>query len=455
MDIKFEKTGNVNGEITITINKEDYAPRVEKALKDYRKRASVPGFRPGQAPMGMLKKRFGNEVTAEEVQKLLGEKLYGYIREQKINILGEPLSNNEKTPEINFETMDQFTFVFDIALAPEFDAKLSENDTVDYYTIQVTDEMVDQQVQMYASRGGEYQKVDEYQTKDMVKGTLTQLDENGEAKADGVVKEGAVMLPEYMKNDEQKALFNGAKVGATIVLNPAKAYDNNEVEISSMLGIDKAEVANCQGDFKFEISEITRFQPAALTQDLFDQVLGKDAVKSEEEFRAAIKQSLEEQFKSDSQFKFMLDLRTYLTGRVGALEYPDEMLKKIMQLNNQDKDEKFVEDNFEKSKDELTWHLIKEQLSDQFEVKVEQADVMETAKQRTRVQFAQYGMSNVPEQMLNQYAGEMLKNKQQAENLVYRTVENKIAAAALALVKLNKKEVSLDDFNKMFQPQQA
>ena len=349
--------------------------------------------------------------------------------------------------------MDTFTFVFDIALAPEFDAKLSENDTVDYYTIQVTDEMVDQQVQMYASRGGEYQKVDEYQAKDMVKGTLTQLDENGEAKADGIVKEGAVMLPEYMKNDEQKALFNGAKVGASIVLNPSKAYDGNEVEISSMLGIDKAEVANCQGDFRFEISEITRFQPAALTQELFDQVLGKDAVKSEEEFRAAIKQSLQDQFKSDSQFKFMLDLRKYLTERVGALEYPEEMLKKIMQLNNQDKDEKFVEDNFEKSKDELTWHLIKEQLSDQFEVKVEQADVMETAKQLTRVQFAQYGMSNVPEQMLNQYAGEMLKNKQQAENLVYRTVENKIATAALALVKLNEKEVSLDDFNKMFQPQ--
>ncbi|MDE5980553.1 MAG: trigger factor, partial [Bacteroidaceae bacterium] len=130
-------------------------------------------------------------------------------------------------------------------------------------------------------------------------------------------------------------------------------------------------------------------------------------------------------------------------------------LKKIMRLNNQDKDEKFVEDNFEKSKDELTWHLIKEQLSDQFQVKVEQADVMETAKQLTRVQFAQYGMSNVPEQMLNQYAQEMLKNQQQAENLVYRTVENKIAAAALALVKLNQKEVSLEDFNKMFQSEQA
>ncbi len=454
MDIKFEKTGNVSAEITITINKEDYAERVDKALKEYRKKANVPGFRPGQAPMGMLKKRFGNELTAEEVNKLLGEKLYGYIREEKINILGEPLPNADKQQDIDFETMDSFSFVFDVALAPEFDAKLTNKDKVDYYNIQVTDEMVDQQVQMYASRAGEYQKVDEYQTKDMVKGTLTQLDENGEVKAEGIVKEGAVMLPEYMKNEEQKALFNGVKVGETIVLNPSKAYDGNEAELSSMLGISKEEVANAQGDFRLEVKEITRFQPAALTQELFDQVLGKDVVKSEEEFRANIKENLAAQFKNDSQFKFLVDLRKYLVNRIGALEYPDEMLKRIMKLNNPEKDEAFVNDNFDKSKEELTWHLIKEQLSDQFEIKVEQADVMETAKQLTRIQFAQYGMTNVPDEMLNNYAQEMLKNRQQSENLVYRTVENKIATAALALVKLNEKEVSLEDFNKMFQNEQ-
>ncbi len=453
MDIKFEKTGNVTAEITITVQKEDYAERVDKALRDFRKRANMPGFRPGQAPMGMLKKRFGDEVTAEEVSRLLGEKLNGYIREEKINILGEPLTSNEKQQDIDFKTMDEFTFVFDIALAPEFDATLSKNDKVDYYNIQVTDEMVDQQAQMYASRAGEYKKVDAYQAKDMVKGKLTQLDENGKAKADGTVKEGAVMLPEYMKNDEQKALFDGAKVGETIVLNPSKAYEGNETEISSLLGITKEQVADNQGDFQFEVEEITRYEPAALTQELFDQVLGKGKVNGEEEFRDNLRQTMTEQFKSDSQFKFLLDLRKYLTNRVGALEYPDEMLKRIMRLNNKEQDESYVEDNFEKSKDELTWHLMKEQLCDQFEIKVEQADLLETGKQLTRVQFAQYGMSNVPDSLLNSYAQNMLKDKKQSENLVYRTVENKIAVAALAAVELNEKEVSLDDFNKMFQEQ--
>ncbi len=451
MDIKFEKTGNVNAEIAITINKEDYAERVEKALKDYRKKASVPGFRPGQAPLGMLKKRFGAEVTAEEVNKLLGEKLYGYIRENNVNILGEPLPSMEKNKDIDFTTQESFTFVFDVALAPEFDAKLTKKDKVDFYNIAVTDEMVDQQVQMYTSRAGEYKKVEEYQTKDMVKGTLRELDANGEVKADGVVAEAAVMLPEYMKDEDEKKKFDGQKLGATLVFNPSKAYNGNEVELSSLLKVKKEEVAGLTGDFQYEITEITRFTPAELTQELFDQVMGKDAVKNEEEFRAAIKEGLKKQFQNDSLFKFMLDLRKYLVERVGAVEYPDEMLKRIMRLNNTDKDEKFVEDNFEKSKDELTWHLIKEQLSDQFEVKVEQADLLETAKKMTRIQFAQYGMNNVPEDMLAQYAQEMLKNKQQSENLVYRTVEDKIATAALALVTLNEKEVSLEDFNKMFQ----
>lgn len=450
MNIQFEKTGSVNAEITVTIEQADYADRVTEALKEFRKKASMPGFRPGQAPMGMLKKRFGTEITAEQVNKLLSESLYGYIRENKVNILGEPLPNAEKQQDIDFNTMDRFSFVFDVALAPEFDAKVSDQDTVDFYTISVEDTLVDQQVQMYASRSGEYKKVDEYQPKDMVKGTLTELDKSGKKKREGLVVEGAVMLPDYMKNEEEKAKFAAAKIGSDIVFNPTTAYNGNETELSSLLKITKEEVAAHSGDFRFSVEEITRYEPAALTQDLFDQVLGAGAVSSEEEFRQKIRESLEAQFATDSDFKFMTDLRAYLTGRVGAVEYPDEMLKRIMRPNNPDKGENFVEDNFEKSKEELTWHLIKEQLTEQFGVKIDQSDLLETAKQLTKIQFAQYGMNNVPEEVLNNYAGEMLKDKRQTENLVSRAVENKIAAAAKAVVGLNRKTVTLDEFNKMF-----
>ncbi|MBQ8050626.1 MAG: trigger factor [Bacteroidaceae bacterium] len=450
MNTSFEKVDAVNGLITMQIEKADYAENVEKELKNFRKKANMPGFRVGQVPLGLIKKRFGTEVKAEAVDKLIREKLYGYIRDEKLSVLGEPLPNEEKTPKTDFEMQDDFTFVFDVALAPDFDAKLTKKDKVDYYTIEVNDEMVDQQVQSYAGRNGQYAKVEKYEPRDMVKGLLAELDADGQPKEGGVQVEGAVMLPDYMKNDDEKAKFADAKVNDVITFNPSKAYNDNETELASLLRLKKEEVGEMKGDFSFQVEEITRYQPAPVDQALFDHVFGEGKVKGEEEFRARIKELLSDQFQKDSEFKFMLDLRKHLMERVGKLEYPETTLKRIMRLNNPDKDEKFVDDNFEKSLEELTWQLIKEQLTEQFEVKLEQADVLEAAKSVTKMQFAQYGMMEVPEEVLNQYAQEMLKKKDQTEGLVTRAIEQKIAAKAKETVKLNEKTVSLDEFNKMF-----
>lgn len=448
MKISFEKTDKINGLLTITLAKADYEANVEKTLKDYRRKASLPGFRPGQAPMSILKKRFGQEVQAEELNKMLGTELYKYIREEKIDILGEPMPS-DKQGEISLDA-DEQTFVFDIALAPEMDAKISNKDTIEYYNIEVDDAMVDNQVKMYASRAGGYQKVDEYQPKDMVKGVLTELGKTGKPKRGGIEVEGATMLPDYMKDEDEKAKFNGMKAGDVITFNPSKAY-NSDVELSSLLKITKEEAAAVTGDFQFQVSEITRYEPHALDQELFDMALGKDKVKSEEEFRAAIRENLSEQFKTDSEFRFVIDLKKYLVKRIGNVEFPEAMLKRIMQKNNPDKDAEFIEKNFQPSIEELKWHLIKEQLCDQLEIKVEQPDVLETAKEVTRMQFAQYGMTNIPEDAMNNYANEMLKNKQQAEGLVTRTVERKLGVAAKSVVKISEKTVTLDEFNKAFQ----
>lgn len=450
MNVSFEKVDNVNGLITIQVEKADYADNVEKGLKDLRKKANMPGFRQGQVPVGLLRKRFGVEVKAEQVDKLLREKLYAYIREDKHKVLGEPLPNEEKTPQVDFETQDDFTFVFDVALAPEFDGKLTANDEVDYYHIEVTDEQVNNQVESYAGRHGEYKKVNEYQPRDMVKGLLAELDAEGNTKEGGVQVEGAVMLPDYMKNDAEKEKFANAKVNDVLVFNPSAAYNGNETELASLLRLKKEEVGDKTGDFSFQIEEITRYEPAAIDQKLFDQVLGEGKVDSEEAFRAHIKEQLAFQYATDSQFKFMLDLRKHLTERVGKLEYPEAMLKRIMRLNNPDKDDKFVDDNFERSLEELTWQLIKEQLTEQFEVKLAQEDVLEAAKTMTKMQFAQYGMMEVPEDVLNNYAQEMLKKKEQTEHLITQAIEHKIAAAAKELVKLNEKSVTLEEFNKLF-----
>ena len=449
MNVSMQNVDKVSALLTVNIEKADYQERVEKVLKKYRQQVNMPGFRKGMVPMSLIKKQFGKSAMAEEVDKLMQDAVNNYIRENKVNMLGMPLPNEEKMQTIDFDTQENFEFVFDIALAPEFKAEVSEQDAIDFYTITVSDEMVNSQVDMYAQRAAKYEKVEDYQDRDMVKGLLAELDENGNTKEGGVQVEGAVMMPSYMKNDEQKAIFATAKVNDVLVFNPNAAFEGNEAELSSLLKIKREEVAEMKSNFSFQIEEITRAVPAALTQELFDQVFGEGAVSSEEEFRGKIKEGIAAQFLADSNYKFLLDARTYLMNKVGKLEFPDALLKKIMLMNNEDKGESFVEENYEKSLEELTWHLIKEQLVEAFEIKVEQADILEMAKENTRMQFAQYGMMSIPEEMLENYAKEMLKKKENVEGLVNRAVETKLAAALKGKVALNNKEVSMEEFNNL------
>ena len=448
MNISLQNVDKVSAVLTVQIEKADYQEKVEKALKTLRQKVNMPGFRKGMVPAGLIKKQYGVSVLAEEIDKLLQEKVFEYIRENKVNMLGTPLP---KENQVNFETEENFEFSFDIALAPEFNVELSANDSVDYYDINVTDEMVDQQVKMYTQRTAKYEKVEDYQDNDMLKGLLAELDENGNTKEGGVQVEGAVMMPVYMKNDEQKAIFNGAKTNTVLVFNPSVAFDNNEAELASLLKLKKEEVADHKGNFSFQIEEITRMIPGELTQELFDQVLGEGKAHSEEEFRAQIKETIAKQFEADSDYKFLIDVRTYLTNKIGKLEFPDALLKRIMLDNNKEKGEEFVAENYEKSLEELTWHLIKEKLVAANDIKVEQGDLTNMAKEATRAQFAQYGMINVPEELLENYSKEMLKKQESVEALLNRVVESKLSETLKGQVTLNHKAVSAEEFNQMFQ----
>ena len=449
MKISFENVDKVSALLTLNIEKADYADKVKTALKDFSKKASLPGFRPGKVPASLIQKRFGAEIKAEEINKLLSEEINKYIRENKVNMLAEPLPNEEKTPAMDFETQDDFTFAFDIALAPDFDAKLSKKDKLTYYDIKVDDALVDQQVQSYCQRGGQHVKAESYEARDMVKGTLTQLNTKNNTLKDGITVEDAVMLPEYMKDDKEKAKFEGAKLGDVVTFNPAKAFKDSATELASLLRITKEEAEGMKSNFNFQISEILRFEPAKVSQELFDQVLGKDVVKSEAEFRKFIADDIKKNFNSEAEYQFTQDLREYVLGRVGKVDFPEALLKRFMKLRNADKGEEYVDDNFEKSLPELLWHLAKEQICDQLEIKVQHEDVLETAKTYTRIQFAQYGMMNLPEETITNYAAEMLKNEQQAQGLVERTVENKLAAKAKEAVTLKVKEVTMEEFRKL------
>ncbi len=451
MNVSLQNIDKVSALLTVKLEKADYQEKVDKSLKSLRQKAQVPGFRPGMVPMSLVKKMYGKSVIAEEVNKALSEAVYKYIQDNNVSILGEPLPNEDKQPESDFDTMEEFEFLFDIALAPEFKAEVDAKDKVDYYLIDVTEDMVNNQVKAYTQRNGKYEKVDVYEDKDMLKGLLAELDENGNTKEGGIQVEGAVMMPSYMKNDEQKAIFANAKVNDVLVFNPHTAWEGNAAELSSLLKIDKEEAAEMKSNFSYQVEEVTRFVEGELTQEIFDQVCGKDVVKTEEEFRAKVKEVIANQFVADSDYKFLIDARKMLMEKVGKLEFPDALLKRIMRMNNQDKDEKFVDDNYDKSIEELTWHLIKEQLVKANDIKVEQEDVVNMAKEATRAQFAQYGMMSVPEDLLENYAKEMLKKKESVEGLVNRVVETKLASALKSQVKLNNKTISAEEFNKMFE----
>ena len=450
MNILFENPDKVNGLMTVTVEEADFKDDVEKTLKDYRKKANFPGFRPGMVPMGLIKKQFGASVKMDTLNKFVGEKIYTYIKDNKIQMLGEPLPSEKQEP-VDIEKDGPYTFMFDIAVAPEFKIELNGDTKLAYYNIKADDKLIDQQVDMFASQLGSYEKADSYdgEQRDMLKGDLRELDADGNTKEGGITVDGAVMMPEYIKVEDQKKLFDNAKPGDIIAFNPRKAYPDNDAEMASLLKIDREAVKSMDSDFSYQVIEISRFKKAEVNQEMFDHVFGKDAVKSEEEFRARIAEGLKPQLQANSDYKFLIDVRKYAEDAVGELTFPDALLKRVMLLNNKDKGEEYVEKNYDESIRQLKWHLIKEQLVAANNIKVEDADVKAAAKEAARMQFAQYGMNNVPDEYLDNYAGEMLKKRDSAAGFVDSAVENKLVQALKGVVTLDEKTVTLDEFNEL------
>ena len=448
MKVSFENQDKVNGLMTIIVEESDYKEKVEKSLKDYRKQANIPGFRKGMAPMGLIKKQYGEYLKLDTINKVVGEELYKYIKDNKINMLGEPLPSAKQEAQ-DLEKEPPYTFYFDIAVAPELKVELTSKDKLPYYDIKVDDATVDKQVDIFASRTGQYVKAEEYQKNDMLKGDLRELDEKGNTKEGGITLEAAVMMPEFIKVEDQRKLFDNAKPGDVIVFNPRKAYPDNDSEIAALLKVKREEVAQHEGDFSYQITEISRFEKAEVNQALFDQIYGEGEVKSLEEFRTKIAEGIKEQTVTDCDYKFLLDVRSYLEGKVGKLTFPDEILKRVMLLNNKERGEEFVEKNYEASIQQLTWHLIKEQLVEANKVKIEDKDVREAAKETARIQFAQYGMIQVPEEYVDNYVTEMFKKKENVDAFVDRAIDLKLIEALKKVVTLETKEVTLDEFNKI------
>lgn len=449
MNVTLDKTSEVAAVITIEMQAADYEKQVKQSINQYAKKAQMPGFRPGKVPVSLVKKMYGTQVKAEEVNKLLQQTLVDYIKEQKLAVLGEPMICKDQA-QLDIETSDDFTFKFDIALAPTFKAELTAKDSLPYYDIKVSKKEIDDQVKSHAKQSGHHENVETYQDGDILRGALAEQDAEGKPMEGGILVDKASLMPQYFVSDAQKKIFEKAKVGDVITFNVSQAYEGRDAEIAALLKIEKDQVADHKGDFTFQVEEISHFVAAEVNQELFDRVFGEGNVKSEEEFRSRIKEQMQKMRQADSDYKFLLDLRKYAEDKVGELQFPEDLLKRFMQEQSKEKEE-IKDEDFQKSLAELKWHLIKEQLVAANNINVSQEDVQQQARNATRYQFMQYGINNIPDEYLEQYAAKMLEDRNQTNALVERAIDEKLTAALKNVVKLDHKSISFDDFAKLFE----
>ena len=449
MKVTLNKTNNVNGIIAIELEKPDYQNNVDKSLNQFRHKANIPGFRQGKVPKGIIQKMYGKSILAEEINKLVSNELYKYIKDNNLNILGEPLPNEEEQKTINFDKDEKFEFKFDIALAPEFELSLNKKDKLTYYNVKLEDDLLAKQYDAYKQNYGTYKKVDsEALDTDLIKGKITEID-NGEPKENLLEIENGIIMPSYIKDEETKKKFVGAKVGDSIVFNPKTAYDNNVAEIASLLQISKDDVKEVNSDFTFEIQEITRYQEAEMNQELFDKVLGEGVVSSEEDFKSKVAEMLSNQFRPATDNLFMKSARKLILEKLKDIEFPDAFLKRWLLVANEKNTEESIETDYPKIAEDLKFHLSKEKIVKEQDIKIENTDVEAFAAEVAKAQFAQYGMSNVPADIFENYVKRMLDDQNTVRNMYDQVVENKVMDWLKQTVKVNEKNISSKDFEKL------
>jgi len=449
MNIKQENTDKLNAILHVKVEEADYAERVEKVLRDYRRQARVDGFRPGKVPMGIIKKMYHTPVLVDEVNKLVSESLFDYLKENNVNILGEPLAQKDEGQTIDFEKDKEFEFKFDLGLAPELSLEVSAKDKVSFYKIKVDKKQQDEYKEQLLQRFGEFIAVDKAGKDELIKGTLVKVNKEGVEVENGIRVENVSMSLDMMKDDDQKVLFSGAAGGDEVVFDVKKAYPN-DTEVASLLRIDKEEVAMLEGTFKCMIDEVMKFEKAVLGEEFYNKVYGEGEVKTEEEFSKRVTDEIALNYERESEYRFMVDAREALIKKA-KIELPVEFLKRWMVETNEQITQEQVEEDFEKYEDDFRWQLIKEYLLKQQDIKVSEEEALEAAKGMALNQYMQYGLSNVPDDYLENYAREMMSKPEEARKFYEQKGEEKLIAHIKSTVKLDEKEVSSEKFRKLYE----
>lgn len=447
MNIVKENKDALNAVLKLKIVKTDYNDRVETILKDYRKKAKFDGFRPGMVPVGMVKKMYGKHVLMEELNKMVSESLSKFIIDEKLHLLGDPLPNLDDRSPLDLDNQEEFEFSFDIGLAPEFEVQLEKNKSYPYYKIIAEEKVIEDQISRHASRYSTIIQAEDASEKAMLKGDIAQLDEQGNILEDGIAKDSVIISPAVIRDEDEKKKFITAKKGNSIDFDIKKAFPNN-TEISSMLSIPKETAETLSGSFRYTINEITEYIPHEINEDLFKSVYGEE-VKTEAEFRSRIKEEIERFYIKESDFKFLLDIKD---GLIDSLNFdlPEAFLKRWLVATNKELTEDRVEKEYPLFTKDLKWQLIKEKIIRANEINVEEEEVLASAKEALLLQFQQYGLSSIPDEHLTNYAKETLKKEEEKRKFYEKKYEDKVIEFLKEAVTLTDKEITPEDFNKLF-----
>jgi trigger factor len=449
MNITRENIDDLNAVLRVKIEKTDYEEKVETVLKDYRKKATIKGFRPGMVPIGLVKKMYGRAVQIDEINKLVTENIQKYLGDEKLDILGDPLPKTDDQELIDFETQEEFTFSFEVGLSPVIDIKLSKKNKVNQYEIIIDDKMKNDYLENYTRRYGELRKADLTEEKDVIKGKIEALDKDGNIVPEGPSVEETSIGIDIIKDKKIKKQFIGKNLNDAIDFDIKKAFPN-DTEIAGILHIKKEVVETAGNDFRFTITDISRFFPAEVGTELFDRIYGEGVVKTEEEFKSRIEDEISLNLKRESDFKVMMDLKA-LAIEKADFTLPEEFLKRWLLRVNEKTTEEQVEKEFDSFRKDLKWQLIRNKVAKENEVKITEEELLQEAANITRYQFQQYGLFYATDDQINNYAKETLKREEDAKRIADKILEEKVILQMKELVKLENKGVTVEEFNKLFE----
>lgn len=447
MEVVKNQIDELNASLTVNVKNSDIAENVEKALKDYRRKAVIPGFRPGNVPTGLIKKMYGNAIIADELNKTVSKSLSDYLVSEKLNILGDPLPS-ETQEQIDFGKQDNYNFIFDIALAPEFEVKFTKKDKINRYSIKVDDEMINKYISGYKQRFGNFEVLEKSTETSMLSVSLIEINDAGDIIENGISNEDSTISIKVIDNKKIKKSLVGLTKDTILDIDLKKAFPN-DTEISSMLKIKKEEVENMNSMFRMTVKEVKEFKEAEMNQEFYNNCFGENAVKDEKEFKNKVIEDIKASFSRETKFKLLIDVKEKFIKKAD-FNLPQEFLKRWLKVSNKDITDEQIEKEFDRFIEDLKWTLIKSKIAKENEIKVTEEDLTKAAKQQLLAQFSQYGMSYIPDEYLNKYAKEMLEKEGEANKLYEQELEEKVVDFVAESVKLDEKEVTMEEFTALF-----